>query len=324
MSISIRKLKKMNITNKKIKVLALSVAVMGGITSAFSQDAVPSNADVDYGVMYVDPLFEYPIAPEDITEFSEKCNWLAENFWNPLDLKAKEAVDQAKLNHAFQVYSSAIQYADKDKVTAAVDKLMKNLQKNEMLLYQMTKAAEENIYGPRAEVWIDELYVKILKSALANKKFPKGKRPRYELQLSQLEGCLIGNSPKQFDFVRSNGEAARYFPMATPTIIVFGDPDCDECRMGKLRMQSNVTFNKAVTDGKINVLFIIPDPEEGWEKKVADFPRNWTVGASDSVSDIYDLREVPEVYVVDSNGKVAFKHITPVKAIECAMSLINN
>lgn len=307
-----------------IKFLALSIALIGCVPLAVAQESAPVQEDVDYGVMYVDPLFEYPTAPEEITDFTGKCNWLVENFWNPLDLKTKEAVDQAKMNHAFQVYASTVQYADKGKVTASVDKLMKNLQKNPMLLYQMIKAAEENIYGPRAEVWIDELYVRMLRAALANKKFPKSKRPRYELQLAQLEGCLVGNAPKEFDFKRSNGENARYFPMSTPTVIIFGDPECDECRMGKLRMQANVAFSKAVADGKINVLFIIPDPEEGWEKKAIDFPGNWTVGASDTVSDLYDIREVPEVYIIDSDGKVAFKHITPVQAIDRSMSLIKN
>lgn len=314
----------MRILKLDIKVLSLSLALLGGLAYGSAGELSPAADDIDYGVMYVDPLFEYPVAPEEISDFSAKCNWLVENFWNPLDIKKKEAVDQAKLNHAFFVYASTLQYADKDKVTLAVDRLMKNLQKNPMLLFQMTKAAEETVYGPRAEFWIDELYARILRSALSNKKFPAGKRPRYELQLSQLEGCLIGDSPKQFDFKRPNGEDARYFPMATPTVIVFGDPDCDDCRMGKLRMQSNVTFSKAVADGKVNVLFIIPDPEDGWEEKVADFPKNWTVGASESVADIYDLREVPEVYVIDSEGKIAFKHLTPVQAIDRTMTLINN
>ena len=297
--------------------------LIGVIPLGSAQVVNDSTELIDAGVMYVDPLFEYPIAPEEITGFNEKCDWLANNFWNPLDLKAKEVVDQAKLNHAFKVYASTVQYANKDVVTTAVDKLMKNLQKNPILLYQMTKAAEETVYGPRAEFWIDELYARILSSALASKKFPATKRTRYEHQLKQLENSLIGSTPRQFEFVRPNGDPAQYFPMTTPTIIIFGDPDCAECRMGKLKMQSNVTFNKAVSDGKINVLFIVPDPDEGWEKKMADFPNNWTLGASETVADILDIREVPEIYVIDAQGKIVGKHIGTVEAMNKALTLIN-
>lgn len=308
---------------KNIRILILTATLMGGVAISTAQVENDSTELIESGVMYMDPLFEYPMAPEEISGFSEKCNWLVNNFWTPLDLKVKEAVDQNKLNHAFQVYATTIQYADKNVVTAAVDKLMKNLQKNPMLTYQMIKAAEETIYGPRAEVWIDELYARMLSAALANKKFPKTKRARYELQLKQLEGSMIGKEPARFDFVRPNGDSAQYFPMSTPTIIIFGDPDCDDCRMGKLRMQSSVTFSKAVTDGKINVLFIIPDAEDGWQAKVADFPKNWTVGASETVSDIYDIREIPEIYVIGSDGKVVNKHIGVMDAMSSALSLIN-
>lgn len=308
--------------NKRIKILALGMLLTGGALATNAQEMNDSTDLIEPGVMYVESLFEYPTAPENLPGFTEKCDWLAENFWNPLDLKSKQAVDQNKLNHAFQVYATTIQYANKAKATASVDKLMKSLQKNPILLYQMTKAAEETIYGPRAEIWIDELYAKILTSALSNKKFPQTKRARYELQLKQLNGTMMGSQPAEFNFVRPNGEPAKYFPMATPTIIIFGDPDCDDCRMGKLKMQSNVSFSKAVSDGKLNVLFIIPDPEEDWKSKVSDFPKNWTVGASDSVSEIYDLREIPEVYVIGSDGKIVEKHVSVMKAMQTAMRLL--
>ncbi len=306
-----------------IKILPVSAMLLLGSMTLFAQEYNDSLSLIEPGIVYVEPLFDYPTAPEELASFSEKCDWLAENFWTPLDVKGKDAVDQNKLNDAFKVYATTCQYASKEKVTAAVDRLMKSIQKNPTLLFQMTKAAEENVYGPRAEFWIDELYARILRSALSNKKFPNGKRAKYELQLKQLENSMIGSTPAKFDFVRSNGEPAQYFPMSTPTIIIFGDPDCDDCRMGKLKMQSNVEFSKAVNDGKINVLFIIPDAESDWKQKVEDFPKNWTVGASDSVSEIYDIREVPEIYVVDSEGKVNNKHVGVVKAMASALSLIN-
>lgn len=306
------------------KIYPIAAMLLLSAAGVYAQESVDSTELIAPGVTYVEPLFEYPIAPETITEFRDKCDWLAENFWNPLDVKSKQALDQNKLNHAFQVYATTSQYASKEKVEASVDKLMKSLQKNPMLLFQFTKAAEENIYGPRAEIWIDELYVKILTNALANKKFPASKRARYEHQLKQLQGSIVGEAPATFEFERPNGETSKYFPMSTPTVIIFGDPDCDDCRIGKLRMQSNVAFSKAVTDGKINVLFIIPDAEDDWKEKVNDFPRTWTVGASEGVSDVFDIREIPEVYVIGADGKIAAKHIGIISSMQTAMSLINN
>ncbi len=304
-----------------IKIMA-AVAAFGLWMPANAQETADNEPTIDNEVMYVEPLFEYPIAPEELSEFTEKCDWLAENFWNNWNVKSKDAVDQVKLNHAFNTYATTCQYAAKDKVNAALDKLLKSLQKNPTLLFQFTKAAEESIYGPRAEVWIDELYVKILKSALANKKFPKSRRPRYEEQLKQLENTLIGGTPAMFEFKRANGDDARYFPMSTPTLIIFGDPGCDDCRMSRLRMEANVTFSKAVTDGKLNVLYIIPDAEPGWEKETELYPKSWSVGASDTISGIYDLRNTPDIYLIDSDGKIVAKHIGTMQAIQQALELV--
>lgn len=305
----------------KISIMALATIYA---SNTFAIENTDSAEVFDRGVMYVTPLFEYPIAPNDIESFSGKCDWLAENFWKSLDVKSKDAVDQIKLNHAFSTYASTCQYATKEKVSIAIDKLMKNIQKNPTLLLQFTKAAEESIYGPRAEVWIDELYVKILRNALASKKFPKSRKPRYEYQLKVLEGSMIGSTPATFDFKRPDGDAAKYFPMTTPTIIIFGDPDCDDCRRSRLRMETNVAFTKALSDGKLNVLYIIPDPTDGWEKKVNGFPRNWTIGASETVADLYDMRQSPEIYLIDASGKIVEKHIDTLSAMEKSLSLINN
>lgn len=305
-----------------IKGIALAAFLSFGMT-AIAQETQTQNQDIDYGVTYVEPLFEYPIAPEELSDFTAKCDWLAENFWNPLDVKNQNAVDQVKLNHAFQVYATTAQYAAKDKVNAALDKLLKNIQKNPTLLVQFTKAAEETIYGPRAEVWIDELYVKILKSALASKKFPKTRRARYESQLKQLENTLVGGIPAMFEFKRADGDDARYFPMSTPTIIIFGDPGCEDCRMACLRLETNVAFNKAVNDGKLNVLYIIPDADEGWEKEVTGYPKTWAVGASDTVAESYDLRDIPDIYLIGADGKIIAKHIGVMTAIQKSLELIN-
>lgn len=300
---------------------AAAAALLAISIPAFSQDESIERMDED-GVVYLSPLFEYPSAPEELGSMEEKCAWIVDNFWNQMDFKSTAPVDQAKLNHAFGVYTVGCQYAPKVKAEASVDKLIKTLQKNPTLLVQFVKAAEENLYGPRADVWIDELYIKFLQGAVSNKKVSKARKARYEAQLKQLQASLVGKTPAEFDFVRPNGDTAQYFAMSTPTIIFFGDPDCDECRQSRLRMESNVAFSRAVTDGKINVLFIIPDAEDGWQKEASSFPRGWILGASDRVSDIYDIRQTPDVYLIGGDGKIVAKHLSPLAAMQQAMSLL--
>ena len=280
---------------------------------------VSSPVVIQAEVIMVDPLFEYPVAPEEITTLGEKSNWLIQHFWDNMDFKNQGALNQAAVNDAVKVYSFPMQWADKVEVDKSLDKLLAQLQKNPTLLVQFTKAAEEALYGPRANMWIDEVYLKFLSTAMKNKKISKARKERYSRHIEQLEKTKIGETAPSFDFVTPTGNPGKYEPIGVFTIIEFGDPDCDDCRHAKLKMETNVKFSSLVDRGLVNILFIVPDPEEGWQTKLTGFPSNWVVGASDSISDELDLRSTPSFYVVDKEGKLIAKNVNVDRAISLAM-----
>ncbi|MBD5357060.1 MAG: DUF5106 domain-containing protein [Bacteroides sp.] len=296
---------------------ALLCMSMCAVTPVFSQEYIE-----------IEPLFEYISAPEELATLDEKSNYLVEHFWDKMDFKTKTTVDQTALNHAFKVYTTTIRFAEKNKATASVNKLLENLSKNPTLLLQFTKAAEENIYGPRADVWIDEVYIKFLQTLIKNKKIPQARKDKYEKQLSMLESSIVGNKAPQFKFENSNGTEASYFPMTTPTILIFGDPANTDWRIARLRMETNTALNQAVEKGKINILFILPDFQEGWKDEVANYPQRWTVGCADKLGENLDIRAKSSIYFasvwfVDSEGKIALKNTPLEEVIVRALDSVN-
>ena len=276
-----------------------------------SSTAIPLSASAQENVsseemIVIAPLFEYPMAPEEISDLTGKSNWLLEHFWDKFDFKSKKAVDQNALNHAFSVYAGPMRWGDKDVVYKSTDRLLENLSRNPVMLLQMVKAAEENLYGPRAEAYIDEIYVRFLHALMKNKKISSDRKARYSRQLRILENSMLGSVPPDFEFTTPSGAKEKFRP-GLLTVIEFGDPDCTDCAYAKIKMNSDVAFSGAVEKGKINVLFIYPDPEEGWEDALKSYPSLWHVGASDTVSDIYDIRETPYFFVIDTDGKIVLK-----------------
>ena len=273
-----------------------------------SATMIPARLNAE--VIEIEPLFEYPVAPEEIISLSDKSNWLMQHFWDNIDLKKKDAVNQSALNDAFRVFTLPMQWADKAEVDKAVDNMLSQIAKNPTLLLQFTKAAEESLYGQRAKIWIDEVYVKYLESFLKNKKISDSRKIRYRKQLSQIKNSLIGNTPSSFDFVTPTGNPGKFQPIGVFTIIEFGDPDCDDCRHAKLKMETDMKFTSLVDRGIVNVMFIVPDPIDGWQTKIGEYPSNWVVGASDTVSDILDIRNTPSFYVIGKDGKILAKNIS--------------
>ena len=269
----------------------------------------------------IDPLFEYPVAPDSISTLQGKSDWVVEHFWDKMYFTGKNAVDQNALNHAMQVYITPIQFADPAVSEKSVGKLTERVAKSPVLSLQFAKAAEENLYGPRSEVWGDALYLKMLEPLLANKKVKKERKARYERQARILRNTMVGAVPPEFDYTMADGKKAHYHPNGVITVIEFGDPDCEECSYAKLKMDTDIRFSQLVERGVVNVVFINVDPEEGWQEKLRSYPEKWHVGASDEVSDLYDLRATPSLYVVDKEGKVAAKNVTVEQAIAIAEAI---
>lgn len=274
-------------------------------------------------VLIVEPLFEYPTAPDTMSNLYDRSDWLMRHFWDTMNLKDKNTVDQNALNDAFQVYVAPMQYADADIVEESTNRLIQSISKNPALSLQFAKAAEEALYGPRAYLWNDKIYLKFIDNVIANKKIKKERKMRYERVGQILRNTLQGTVPPEIDYVMTDGKRAHYQPDGVITIIEFGDPDCFDCRMAKLRLSSDVELNSLIERGKLNILFILPDGDEGWEQTLADYPAKWHVGMSEGVTDTYDLRLTPALYVIDKAGKIAVKNVDIDQAIAVAKGLCN-
>ncbi len=290
-------------------ILALTVLASGGLAFAQSGSEATDSVNQEQSQTVVKALFEYPVAPAEITGLQEKSDWLMEHFWDGFNPKKLKSVDQSALNHAFFVYATPMQWADKEKSIASVDRLIESLKKNPALMLQMTKAAEETLYGPRATMWIDEIYVRFLEALVKQKKLKDFHKARYQFQLDRLKGSMEGSVAPDFSFVKPDGTPARFTPTGNYTLIEFGDPDCYDCTMAKLKLDTDAKVSDLLRTGRLNICFIIPGMDEGWQEQLKDYPEKWVVGASEDVDEIYDIRLTPTFYIIGPAHKIQYKNL---------------
>lgn len=294
-------------------IISVIIFALSAVFQASSQQSV-----------VIPPLFEYPVAPEELPDLESKSNFLVTNFWRSFDFNSKEPISQVQLNHAFKVFTVPMRWGTPKVVYDAVDEIVKKMKKNPTLLYQFTVAAEENLYGERAEVWIDDVYLKFVDALLANKKIKTSRKTRFKAQKENLDGSLKGHKLEDFSFHTPNGETKSFAPSTPLTILEFGSPSCPDCRMAKLKFDTNSDLNKLISDGKLSIVFIIPDAEseDDWQKELSSYPENWTKGAGDDLDIRFDMRLVPSIYLIDSEGKIVNKNITADEAIAEAINYL--
>lgn len=289
--------------------------------ACFSQTA--DSQTLDTGEIIIPPLFEYPVAPDSLETLQQRTDYLIENFWNPFDFSSKDAVDQNALNDAFRVYASVMPYADPEKIRKSTKTIIGKIKKNPILTLQFTKAAEESLYGPRANMWIDEIYIPYLENIVSNKSINEMRKLRYKDQLKILKATGPGEEYPAFNFIGRNGDKSKFKPSKEITLIEFGNPDCDDCRIAKLKLDINGVLNDLLNEGRLEIAFIIPEEREIGEllEMTSDYPEKWTVGVSDDVFGVYDLRATPAFYILDKKGKIVAKNVNTDKAIEIVDSM---
>ena len=282
---------------------------------ASGQDNAPAPED---DRIIIAPLFDYPVVPEEIEGLQNKSDYLIEHFWDSMDFKSTKAVDQNALNHAFATWTSPMRFATAGAVDASVAKLTENLSKNPVLTLQFAKAAEEALYGLRADYWNDDLFLIFVENVLKNKGIKKEKKEKYETFKKLLTNSRQGSVPPEFDYVTPEGKKSHYHPNGVITVLLIGEPSDSDTRFIKLKLETDVKFSGLVEKGKINVLYITPDISQGWEDKMKGYNAKWYAGAAEQLRQLYDLRMQPAIYVIDREGKIAVKNVTVSTAIQVA------
>lgn len=284
--------------------LILSVFMIG----LYSQ----SNYVMSAEPLIIEPLFQYPTAPDDITDLVGRSDYLMEHFWDTMDLTSSETVDQNALNDAFEVYTSAMPFSTRDAVLKSVDKLISRLKGNPVLTIQFMKAAEESLYGPRANMWSDEVYVPFLKAVVTEKGISETRKARYAHQLKKLTTTSVGKKAPSFRYRRADGHYRDFKVMKPYTIIEFGDPECDDCKFSRMKLEMASDLSDWVEDNKVEIFFIIPDvapdEEEQAMKIMSEYPEKWNIGIGYGIDDIYDLRTIPSFYLLGHKGEIVFKN----------------
>lgn len=273
----------------------------------------------DENSIFIPSLFEYVVAPEELPDLQSKSDYLMDNFWNPMDFKKAKTVDQIALNHAFNAYAEIMPYASYDKVMGSVKKLINNIKNNPGLSYQFCKAAEESLYGPRANFWIDEIYIQFLENLINNKKVDKNKKIRYADQLRILKNTERGARFPHLEYITPEGKRVEFKPTKEFTLVEFGNPECDECSFAKLKLEISSVINDLIDFGRMELAFIIPDDEsEELLPQIKDYPEKWTKGSGIDTIESFDLRATPAFYILDKEGKIVAKNV----GVETAVGIL--
>lgn len=256
-------------------------------------------------------FFQLPVIPDELQTLQDRSDYMVKHYWDFCDLN-KSFSSRDKMADAFDVYLSFMPYASAETVYAEVDRFMEKIGKKPENVLFIGELAEGKLYSDTAEMQSDELFLLFANAIVKNKKVDKTSKLRYQHLSNVLTASAPGSLAPKFNYTRLNGENGTFAvdTTKTGTILFFNDPDCEDCRMARLRLDTDILTRKMIDGGRMALVSVYPsEPSTEWREQAAGYPSSWISVASDDVNELYDMRVMPMFYVINPNGAILLKTV---------------
>lgn len=254
--------------------------------------------------------FPYPEIPDELTTLQERSDYLLDHFWDKCNLQSAFS-NKAEMANAFDQYCTFIPLGSRDKALESIMALLKKLEKQPADLVFIAELAEKNFYSDSTDVVSDEAFLPFAAAVAINKKADKASKLRFARLANILRNNIEGETVSDLPYTTFDGRnSSLAADSAKITLIYFNDPDCDDCRLARTRLDANLTANTLLESGDLKIIAITPDeatPE--WLEAAKSYPAKWDVTAMPNAYDLLDIRRVPSFYILDNKHRIRYKNI---------------
>lgn len=277
--------------------------------------------------LLADVYFPYPAVPESLPLGRARANYMVEHFWDHCPWKSAFS-SHKKMENTLREYAEIFPLASADTVFASIDNLIDKVSKRPKDLVDLARMAEAIFYADTASFPNDQIYARFAQAAAAHKKVPATDRERLRRQIQVINHSQEGASLPAVPLTLADGSTVMLndtIPGYTGEyILIFDTPDSPDGRMERLFLQANASASALIGSGWIKPIFIYPGtPGDTWWKDMASVPEDWIVAAMPQAQDYFDLRQLPNVYIADSQKVITRKNLSIPLLIQTCEEIMN-
>ena len=230
--------------------------------------------------------FTYPQIPDTLHTVEQRASYLASHYWDNFDF-----TDSLQLHDANIVEQGFVNYID------LLARFSTTIKYNSMSIF-CSKAFQHPQAKEKFESLIahylddtdsplrnDHIYLLFLRGMENSPFFNEAENERIRFKIKETDKNLPGDIATNFAFTDKDGKARQLRDYKEQKVILyFYDPDCENCH----RVSAWLHQQDIPTD-------------------IAFLP----IHADDAITDLYSLRAMPTIYLLDKENTVLLKDCTP-------------
>ena len=267
-------------------------------------------------------VFLPAIAPSSLSD-DAKRDYLRWHYWDRFDFADTlfiREVDTVQMVEAYVRWIALI--SDRPTDGVPMDSLMRRASASRPMLDYFTMLAELVIHDPNSPLRNDEFYIPVLRAVLASPYYDEYERigPSYDLNMAMQN--RIGERANDFRYTLASGRTGTLYGIrADYTLVFFNNPDCGMCERIRAEIVASPLLSEMIRAGRLEVLALYPDEDlTAWRAHAPQVPSSWInaydAGARISKEELYDLKAIPSMYLLDRDKRVLAKDAFEVGYIE--------
>lgn len=271
--------------------------------------------------------FRMPDVPSVLTQPEERAEYALKHFWDHFDFADTAYVDTDVTEQAYADYVNILPVAPYPVAVASLKGLMKKTEVDEAMFDYFARLSEKYLYDPNSPFRNDELYIPVLEYLLESPLTKEKVRPASLLEVAKRN--RPGEKAADFTFVYANGNRSTLYKLqADYLILFFYNPGCNNCKEIIDSIRSSLTIKYMMKEKNLKILAVYPDEDLAeWKNYLPSIPEEWInthdVGTYILDQEIYDLKAIPTLYLLDKNKNVLLKDIS-FEQLENALMNTNN
>ena len=232
--------------------------------------------------------YPVPSVPDSITDATARCDYATARYWDHFDFNDTTLLRTDYAEQALVDFLWLAKYGSEKGREQAVEKWVRQIKSTPAAYRYFVGKARQYLTNPESPVY-----------AL--------------IAMERITGNRIGDTAQDFCYVTADGTKSLLSETATDrmTLLLFYDPDCDNCRSMIARLRTDGAINKAIARGQLTVLAVYTEEDyDRWRATLKDMPANWIVATDHAVvttNELYDLTVMPALYLLDSQKRVLQK-----------------
>lgn len=280
-------------------------------------------------MLHAQDTFPYPAIPKEIKDADKRLSFLIEHYWDRFDFAdtslLKRNIAEQGLANFLDILKGADSTTANDGVKIFVNRFVcSDTASTDVQLVKeyFVGKLEQYLYDYRSPMRNDALYISFLRAISGSPLTGVFEREHYRYIISNLQKNLVGETATDFAFADRSGRIRRLSSFKGKDIVLFFyDPDCHSCHS---EIEQMIT-GKSLLNSNIVVLAIYPGAEtDRWERggifsgkniqkslnskgDGIEFVDGCSIGGEILTKDIYFIRELPSVYIIDKDGRVVLK-----------------